>query len=595
MATSLFEIPEWLDYANFDNYPSEENPTTNADFINYARNQNKLVGALTGALLWQPNINFIEGKIIISPNMPEGMEAVALTGGVTGTAEPAWESGTEEYQDSGVKWKLRYKHWSKSVEEIADLTTGATNRLPNKAYTVGNVVYADSNLSVALKCTTAGTTSNTELDISGRAVGESVEDGTVTWEVVSRVSDGMPVGFKYFDFVTEIPVGSVGALGVLYNRELYADLWKAAQENKQVITEAEWQALAQANDGNVPWYSDGDGSTTFRVPALKCWVKGASGIEEVGNYLEAGLPNIKAQSLVRACEHDNTLFSDYATNGAFNVTERNTAFAIGLQQDITGPTGQVLKFDASKSNSIYGNSTTVQPPSLIGIWLIKAFGTVTNIGNADVANVMQAVEQVQTQLGERNIKTFTSLEQIGLNNTTTEVDVFNTMPSNSELQIQFYYQDFPNFELSKYNCDGLLIFKRSNESVRSSIMFQPTNEERIIFGSMFVNKIVYHQHRPQGSLPSLNVIQIAVSDGSSQVKYVAPSDGWVRVIGVTNGVYASLGLHNLSTGFDVATPGARNNVRIGLVVPVAKDNVVSVNIESMTGVVAHFHTCKDDE
>lgn len=186
MATNLFEIPEWLDYANFDNYPSEENPTTNAGFINYARNQNKLVGALTGALLWQPNTNFIAGKIIISPNMPEGMEAVALTGGVTGTAEPAWESGTEEYQDSGVKWKLRYKHWSKSVEKIADLTTGAINRLPNKAYAVGNVVYTDSNLSVALKCVTAGTTSNTELDISTEAVGSSITDGSVVWKAVAR-------------------------------------------------------------------------------------------------------------------------------------------------------------------------------------------------------------------------------------------------------------------------------------------------------------------------------------------------------------------------------------------------------------------------
>ena len=186
MATSLFEIPEWLDYADFDNYPSEENPTTNAAFINYARNQNKLVGALVAAVLWQPNTNFIAGKIIISPNMPEGMEAVALIGGATGDTEPAWESGTEEYQDSGVKWKLRWKHWSKSVEEIADLTTVATNRLPNTTYAVGNVVYDRSNLSVALKCTQAGTTSNTELDISGNNIGDTVADGGVVWEVIGR-------------------------------------------------------------------------------------------------------------------------------------------------------------------------------------------------------------------------------------------------------------------------------------------------------------------------------------------------------------------------------------------------------------------------
>lgn len=203
MAEVLFEIPEWLDYADYDNYPSESKPTTNADFINYSRNQNKLVGALTGAFLWQPNTNFIEGKIIITPNMPEGMEAVALTGGFTGTVEPAWESDIAEYQDSGVKWQLRYQHWSKEVASVDDMKNGtsndklvtpklarlgqtATNRLPNTAYVVGNIVYDRSNLSVALKCTQAGTTSNTELDISGKVVGGSVTDGSVEWKIIER-------------------------------------------------------------------------------------------------------------------------------------------------------------------------------------------------------------------------------------------------------------------------------------------------------------------------------------------------------------------------------------------------------------------------
>jgi hypothetical protein len=56
--------------------------------------------------------------------------------------------------------------------------------------------------------------------------------------------------------------------------------------------------------------------------------------------------------------------------------------------------------DASRSSFVYGNSDTVQPKSLVGQWLIVAFGTVSNVGNADVANVMQAVERVQTGLGK---------------------------------------------------------------------------------------------------------------------------------------------------------------------------------------------------
>lgn len=121
MAEVLFEIPEWLDYADYDNYPSESKPTTNADFINYSRNQNKLVGALTGALLWQPNTNFIAGKTIISPNMPEGMEAVALNGGRTANSEPKWARETTRHQDGGVEWELRFKNWGKTEGEARNV------------------------------------------------------------------------------------------------------------------------------------------------------------------------------------------------------------------------------------------------------------------------------------------------------------------------------------------------------------------------------------------------------------------------------------------------------------------------------------------
>lgn len=177
----LFTIPDWLDYADFNNYPSEENPTTNADFIDYANNQNILLGALVAAVLWQPNTNFIAGKIIISPNMPEGMEAVALTGGVTGTAEPAWESGTEEYQDSGVKWKLRYKHWSKDGYAMADYP------LRNKEYSLNAIVACPYHAEFVLKCTQAGTTSTSSLDTTSATLGKIYTDGGVKWEVIKGV------------------------------------------------------------------------------------------------------------------------------------------------------------------------------------------------------------------------------------------------------------------------------------------------------------------------------------------------------------------------------------------------------------------------
>lgn len=198
----------------------------------------------------------------------------------------------------------------------------------------------------------------------------------------------LPVGHMYWSIEPNVPAGRLPAMGATYNRALYADLWAWANSVGLVKSESEWQAIASANDGNCAYYSSGDGSTTFRVPSIKCWVKGANSVDEVGSYLEAGLPNIETQGFCG-------IQSAYPTKGL--TYEWNSAYG----RDGGGVNDAYEIFiDASLSSSIYGNSDTVQPPSIVGQWLIVAFGVAHNIGEADVANVMQAVEQVQTGLGK---------------------------------------------------------------------------------------------------------------------------------------------------------------------------------------------------
>ena len=62
-------------------------------------------------------------------------------------------------------------------------------RSASTAYVVGDVVYVDNNKKVALKCTQAGTTSSGELDVSSKAIGNTVSDGSVKWQVCNRTSD----------------------------------------------------------------------------------------------------------------------------------------------------------------------------------------------------------------------------------------------------------------------------------------------------------------------------------------------------------------------------------------------------------------------
>lgn len=207
---------------------------------------------------------------------------------------------------------------------------------------------------------------------------------------------GLPIGHEWWTINPNIPVGCLPLFGGTFSRTAYADLWAWVQtQGSYLITEAEWQAKATANDGNVPFYSDGDGSTTFRVPSLACWVRGANGVEEVGSYLEAGLPNITGE--LRSNGFGLFGPTEVTLTGAF-TGDTNGKRRGGDGSSTFNP--QNLQFDASNCSSIYGNSDTVQPPSIVGMWLVKAFGTVSNVGNQDIADVSAGLTRVETKMDE---------------------------------------------------------------------------------------------------------------------------------------------------------------------------------------------------
>lgn len=187
--------------------------------------------------------------------------------------------------------------------------------------------------------------------------------------------EDVPVGHEYFTFNPNVPQGSLPLFGGEYSRETYSALWAWVQEQTGYLkTEAEWQALAASNNGNVPYYSDGDGSTTFRVPALKCYIKAADGtVTEVGSYYAAGLPNITGYFA-----NGNWAYANGYSSGAFTRRQEATTQYAGASAQTRESLG--FNIDASNSNSIYGNSNTVTPETVVGMWLVKAYGVIQDTG-----------------------------------------------------------------------------------------------------------------------------------------------------------------------------------------------------------------------
>jgi len=91
-------------------------------------------------------------------------------------------------------------------------------------------------------------------------------------------------------------------------------------------------------------------------------LQGADSNHLAGSTISAGLPNITGS--VDGGSGTLRWTSDYTQEGALDVTLQNNSASGGSNTGISAFT-----FDASKSNSIYGNSTTVQPPAyVVNIW-----------------------------------------------------------------------------------------------------------------------------------------------------------------------------------------------------------------------------------
>ena len=86
-----------------------------------------------------------------------------------------------------------------------------------------------------------------------------------------------------------------------------------------------------------------------------------SGTNNVGTVKSAGLPNITGF-------FSGTLINYTSANGSFYVSNLSNSdrYAGG------GNTSNGVSLDASRSSSIYGNSSTVQPPAICALICIKA-------------------------------------------------------------------------------------------------------------------------------------------------------------------------------------------------------------------------------
>lgn len=115
-------------------------------------------------------------------------------------------------------------------------------------------------------------------------------------------------------------------------------------------------------------YGSGNGSTTFNLPDLAD--KFIEGSSTSGTVKTAGVPNITGRVGFRKFNGD-TAKVFYNDEGSFaqGTDIANPSNVIGSGSGSYNLSN--LTFDASRSSSVYGNSTTVQPPAVTMRYIIK--------------------------------------------------------------------------------------------------------------------------------------------------------------------------------------------------------------------------------
>jgi hypothetical protein len=211
------------------------------------------------------------------------------------------------------------------------------------------------------------------------------------------------MGDYWFSIDGTIPPGGLPHLGHLVSRKTYGDFYTWLSSTKTIMTDAEWLAYANSHGGCCPYYSSGDGSTTFRTPKYdNAFLKTISSINGAGVYEKEGLPNITGETGYRTTNdvnYHNTI------NGAFihHTGDNRYALAWGSGQTYEGY--PLITFDASKSNAIYGNSQSVTPKNLSFMIGVYAVGAIVPVGVTDAEKLMSGVTRVEGLLDSKVDKT----------------------------------------------------------------------------------------------------------------------------------------------------------------------------------------------
>ena len=205
---------------------------------------------------------------------------------------------------------------------------------------------------------------------------------------------GLPIGTIFASAIPQVDArvhlldGSYIAQDGIY--EEFAELIKSLDASGRPIACSEDDFETDvANTGNCGKFVINSQTRTIRLPRITTFIQGLSDISNIGSSLSAGLPNINAQLRPSDLGFPN---ANHDPTGAFTKISTASSGYFSKSTD-TSTRFTTIGFDASRSNSIYGNSDTVQPQATQFPYYIVLASGYKSKKSLNIDNIMEEVRR----------------------------------------------------------------------------------------------------------------------------------------------------------------------------------------------------------
>jgi len=214
------------------------------------------------------------------------------------------------------------------------------------------------------------------------------------WSWQDNTNRGMPIGSIFIYPLTAPPAGAFLLNGqVISNcRTLYPDFWRWLNDAVTAGTVRKLSGVDYANELSVYGQCGAFVILTadVRLPLINGFIQGLGASTDKGATVAPGLPNITGNAPNYPTFNSGgwdggALYGGSAANADLQITSNATYKRVAIN------------LDASRSNSIYGNSDTVQPPAIKYSYCIQVFNSATELSqqqSAQIATTLQGKADV---------------------------------------------------------------------------------------------------------------------------------------------------------------------------------------------------------